>query len=74
MDGSDANYSGWVYLSLQLDAIIESPMTFVSDSGEQTADLVNAMLQLVTNVLTYDYRKSLELESFVGKLISIMQR
>jgi len=68
------NYSGWVYLSLQLDAIIESPMTFVSDSGEQTADLVNAILQLVTNVLTYDYTKSLELESFVGKLISIMQR
>ena len=68
------SYSGWLYLFLQLNKIVDQPMSYVSDSGEDGCEIAISIIKLVTGYLKYDIKKTEEFEPIISTIFRLMQR
>ena len=68
------SYSGWLYLFLQLNKIVDQPMSYVTDSGEDGFEIAISIIKLVTAYLKYDIKKTEEFEPIISTIFRLMQR
>ncbi|XP_066919119.1 nucleoporin NUP188-like [Clytia hemisphaerica] len=68
------SYSGWLYALLELNKIIESPMTYTTGSGEDGISVAKEYISLVSAILTSRPDKINEFEPIIGSLIVLIKR
>ena len=68
------SYSGWMYLFLQLNAVVDNPMTYTSDSGEDGQAVAKSIIQLTTAVIKQDIAKAKQLEPIIATVFKLIRR
>ena len=68
------SYSGWLYALLELNKIMESPMTYTSGAGEDGISIAKEYISLVSTILTSQPDKINEFEPIIGSVIVLIKR
>lgn len=68
------SYSGWLYALLEMNKIIESPMTYTSGSGESGLLIAKRYISLVIAVLNVNIGKVADFEPLIGTVIVLIKR
>ena len=67
-------YSGWLYALLELNKIIESPMTYSSGSGEDGLSLAKNYISLMSSILKWKPESIRDFEPLIGTVIVLIKR
>ena len=67
-------YSGWLYALLELNKIIESPMTYSSGSGEDGLSLAKNYISLISSILKWKPESISDFEPLIGTVIVLIKR
>ena len=68
------SYSGWLYALLELNKIIESPMTYTSGSGEDGLSLAKNYISLMASILNWKPAAISDFEPLIGTVIVLIKR
>ena len=68
------SYSGWLYTLLEMNKIIESPMTYMSGSGESGLLIAKGYISFIIAVLSANIGKIADFEPLIGTIIILIKR
>ena len=68
------SYSGWLYVLLELNKIIESPMTYTSGFGEDGLSLAKNYISLMSSILKWKPEAIGDFEPLIGTVIVLIKR
>ncbi|XP_057314860.1 nucleoporin NUP188-like [Hydractinia symbiolongicarpus] len=68
------SYSGWLYLMLQLNGIIDNPMTHTTDAGEDGLLVAKCIVEITSEMLQHDPNKIEDLEAIIASVVKMIRR